>query len=82
MYVCFTLFVSMFLFIFYPGTCLQVLQQTLLWILWTYISWTTLLHGTMSAKCVLLSLPDVAYGSWLCWLAAGNHVWPVGILAL
>ena len=38
---------------------------TLLWMPWTYISWTTLLDGSMSSKCVLLSLPDVAYGWWL-----------------
>ena len=34
----------------------------LLWILRTYYSWTTLLHGSISSKCVLLSLPDVADG--------------------
>ena len=32
--------------------------------------WTTLLHGSMSSNCVLISLPDVANGLWLCWLGA------------
>ena len=60
----------------YPGTCLQVLPQALQWIRWNYIHWTTLLPGSLSSKCVLLSVPNVADGfvgwgqTWLCWLGA------------
>ena len=31
----------------------------------------------MNFKCVLLSLPDVAYGLWLCGMAAGNLAKPL-----